>query len=76
MFEQYSLKLSYVAKYNALHLGTSYILLPYGGVTNSFLKLHLHIYKLRIQIQISLILGNLYLAGLHTDISIEQKKKY
>ena len=40
-----------------------------------FLKLHFPIYKLSIQIQISLILGNLYLAGLHTDISIEQEKK-
>ena len=40
-----------------------------------FLKLHFHIHKLSIQIQISLILGKLYSAGLHTDISIEQMKK-
>ena len=38
------------------------------------LKLHFHIHKLSIQIQISLIVGNFYSAGLHTDISIEQKK--
>ena len=40
-----------------------------------FFKLHFDTHKLSIQIQISLIVGSLYLAGLHTDVCIEQKKK-
>ena len=39
-----------------------------------FSKLCFHIYKLSIQIQISLMLGNLNLAGLNTDISIQAKE--
>ena len=45
-------------------------------ILEKYLKLHFLIYKLSIQIQISLILGNLYSAELHTDISPEQEKKY
>ena len=40
-----------------------------------FLKLHFHIYQLNMQIQISLMLGNLHLASLSTDISTHQANK-